>query len=48
VGKGVGGFGKNAGVGTGKGVAKIGKGAGGEFKKLGHKSAKKDEKNEQQ
>jgi hypothetical protein len=33
-------------VGTGKGVAKIGKGAGGEFKKLSHKSANKDEKSQ--
>ncbi len=42
MGKGVGGLGKNVSVGTGKGVAKIGKGVGGEFKKLGHKSAKRD------
>jgi hypothetical protein len=45
-GKGAGKAGKNVGVGTSKGVAKMGKGVGGEFKKLGHKSAKKDEKSQ--
>ena len=35
---------EHVGAGTGKGVAKIGKGVGGEFKKLGHKSVKKDER----
>lgn len=43
VGKGGAGFGKNVAVGTGKGTAKIGKGLGGEFKKL-HKKSKKEEK----
>jgi hypothetical protein len=46
-GKGVGGLGKNVGVGTGKGMAKIGKGLGGEFKKLGGKSKRHDEKDQQ-
>jgi hypothetical protein len=39
----VAGLGKNVTVGTCKGVGKIGKGVGGEFKKLGGKSKKKDE-----
>jgi len=34
LGKGAGGLGKNVTVGTGKGVGKIGKGVGGELKKL--------------
>ena len=46
VGKGATGFGKNVGVGTGKGAGKIGKGIGGEFKKLGRKSKKDERKNE--
>ena len=39
-------IGEHVGVATGKGVAKIGKGVGGEFKKPGHKSEKKDEKSQ--
>jgi hypothetical protein len=35
-------LGKNVTVGTGIGVGKIGKGAGGQFKKLGGRSKKKD------
>jgi hypothetical protein len=45
-GKGVGKAGEHVGVGTGKGVAKMSKGVGGEFKKLGHKSTKKDDKSQ--
>ncbi len=44
VGKGAAGFGKNVGVGVVKGTYKIGKGIGGEFKKLGKKSSKNNEK----
>jgi len=44
LGKGVGGMGKNVAVSTGKGAFKIGKGLGGEFKKLGKRSKQEDEK----
>ncbi|MFZ0963749.1 MAG: hypothetical protein WAO35_23025 [Terriglobia bacterium] len=47
-GKGVGSMGKNVTVGTVKGAAKIGKGLGGEFKKLGKKSKHQDETGEKQ
>jgi hypothetical protein len=43
LGKGAAGMAKNVAVGTGKGVGKIGKGIGGEFKKLGAKSKPHDE-----
>jgi len=44
LGKGAAGLGKETAVGTTKGVAKIGKGLGGEFKKLDHKSKEKSQK----
>ena len=43
-GKGTVGFGKSVAVGSGKGTAKIGKGLGGEFKKVARKSKKKSAK----
>ena len=44
LGKGAVGFGKNTAVGTTKGVGKIGKGFGGEIKKLDRKSKEKAQK----
>jgi hypothetical protein len=44
LGKSAGGLGKNVAVGAGKGVSKLGKGIGGEFKKLGDKSKGQEEK----
>jgi hypothetical protein len=48
LGKGVGGMGKNVGVGTVKGVFKLGKGVGGETKKLGKKPKPEEAKNQKQ
>ena len=47
LGKGAVGFGKNTAVGTTKGVGKIGKGLGGEFKKLDGKSKEKEKTQKQ-
>jgi len=47
LGKGAAGFGKNTAVGTTKGVGKIGKGLGGEFKKLDGKSKEKEKTQKQ-
>jgi len=47
LGKGAVGFGKNTAEGTAKGVDKIGKGVGGEFKKLDGKSKEKEKEEEE-